>query len=78
MLVDNPVECSDAFCSLNLRSITMDQVLSLFQLNQARLQNLSDRFPKVVSRLRHKHNLVMFFSFPDLNRFLNYQSVLAE
>lgn len=50
----------------------MGQVLSLFQLNQARFQNLSDQFPKeVVSRLRHKHNLVMnLFSFPNIGQIL--------
>lgn len=42
----------------------MGQVLSLFQLNQARFQSLSDQFPKeAVSRLKHKRNLVMKFFF---------------
>lgn len=64
MLVDKAVDCSDAFCCLDFRSVTTGQVLSLFQLNQARLQNLSGQYPKeAVSRLRDKHNLVMKFFF---------------
>lgn len=72
MLVDKAVDCSDAFCCLDFRSVTTGQVLSLFQLNQARLQNLSSQYPKeAMSRLRHKHNLVMkFFSFPSTGQIL--------